>query len=127
MFAPIKLFFLYSMAYTIGYWSHSFNLSANLGSFNRSKISDVVRFGGNRLAEAYGSGTPTDNFTDYALNEYKTEKIVTKEKRGSRTFTSTSGGKTINITDPNVDPSTRVVLKNGEAVSYTHLTLPTIA
>ena len=24
-----------------------------LGSFNRSKISDVVRFGGNRLAEAY--------------------------------------------------------------------------
>ena len=92
-----------------------------LGSFNRSKISDVVRFGGNRLAEAYGSGTPTDNFTDYALNEYKTEKIVTKEKRGSRTFTSTSGGKTINITDPNVDPSTRVVLKNGEVTTVGQL------
>ena len=73
-----------------------------LGSFNRSKISDVVRFGSNRLAEAYGSGTPTDSFSDYALNEYKTEKITTKEKRGSRTFTKTTGGRTINITDPSV-------------------------
>ena len=92
-----------------------------LGSFNRSVISDVVRFGSNRLAEAYGSGTPTDNFTDYALNEYKTEKTTTRVKRGRRTFTRTSGGKTINITDPNVDPSTRVVLKNGEVTTVGQL------
>ena len=92
-----------------------------LGSLNRSKISDVVRFGSNRLAEAYGSGTPTDSFTDYALNEYKTEKITTKEKRGSRTFTKTSGGRTINITDPSVDPNTRVVLKNGETTTVGQL------
>ena len=91
------------------------------GSYNRSVISDVVRFGANRLAEAYGSGTPTDNFTDYALNEYKTEKVVTKEKRGKRTFTKTSGGRTINITDPNVDPNTRVVLKNGETTTVGQL------
>ncbi len=92
-----------------------------LGSFNRSKISDVVRFGSNRLAEAYGSGTPTDSFSDYALNEYKTEKITTKEKRGSRTFTKTTGGRTINITDPSVDPNTRVVLKNGETTTVGQL------
>ena len=92
-----------------------------LGSFNRSVISDVVRFGANRLAEGYGSGTPTDNFTDYALNEYKTEKTTTRVKRGRRTFTRTSGGKTINITDPNVDPSTRVVLKNGEVTTVGQL------
>ena len=92
-----------------------------LGSFNRSVISDVVRFGSNRLAEAYGSGTPTDNFSDYALNEYKTEKTTTRVKRGRRTFTRTSGGKTINITDPNVDPSTRVVLKNGEVTTVGQL------
>ena len=60
-----------------------------LGSFNRSVISDVVRFGANRLAEGYGSGTPTDNFTDYALNEYKTEKTTTRVRRGRRTFTKT--------------------------------------
>ena len=92
-----------------------------LGSFNRSVISDVVRFGANRLAEGYGSGTPTDNFTDYALNEYKTEKTTTRVRRGRRTFTKTSGGKTINITDPNVDPSTRVVLKNGEVTTVGQL------
>ena len=92
-----------------------------LGSLNRSKISDVVRFGSNRLAEAYGSGTPTDSFSDYALNEYKTEKITTKEKRGSRTFTKTTGGRTINITDPSVDPNTRVVLKNGETTTVGQL------
>ena len=92
-----------------------------LGSLNRSKISDVVRFGSNRLAEAYGSGTPTDSFTDYALNEYKTEKTTTKVKRGKRTFTRTSGGRTINITDPNVDPSTRVQLKNGEVTTVGQL------
>jgi hypothetical protein len=95
------------------------------GSYNRSVISDAVRFGSNRLAEAYGSGAPQDNifgnFTDYALNEYKTEKVVTKEKRGKRTFTKTSGGKTINITDPNVDPSTRVQLKNGEVTTVGQL------
>ena len=92
-----------------------------LGSLNRSKISDVVRFGSNRLAEAYGSGTPTDSFTDYALNEYKTEKTTTKVKRGKRTFTRTSGGRTINITDPSVDPNTRVVLKNGETTTVGQL------
>ena len=92
-----------------------------LGSLNRSKISDVVRFGANRLAEAYGSGTPTDSFTDYALNEYKTEKTTTKVKRGKRTFTRTSGGRTINITDPSVDPNTRVVLKNGETTTVGQL------
>jgi len=92
-----------------------------LGSLNRSKISDVVNFGANRLAEAYGSGTPTDSFTDYALNEYKTEKTTTKVKRGRRTFTKTSGGRTINITDPNVDPNTRVVLKNGETTTVGQL------
>ena len=92
-----------------------------LGSLNRSKISDVVNFGANRLAEAYGSGTPTDSFTDYALNEYKTEKTTTKVKRGRRTFTRTSGGRTINITDPNVDPNTRVVLKNGETTTVGQL------
>ena len=92
-----------------------------LGSLNRSKISDVVRFGSNRLAEAYGSGTPTDSFTDYALNEYKTEKITTKVKRGSRTFTKTTGGRTVNITDPGVDPNTRVVLKNGETTTVGQL------
>ena len=92
-----------------------------LGSLNRSKISDVVNFGANRLAEAYGSGTPTDSFTDYALNEYKTEKTTTKVKRGKRTFTRTSGGRTINITDPNVDPNTRVVLKNGETTTVGQL------
>ncbi len=92
-----------------------------LGSLNRSKISDVVNFGANRLAEAYGSGTPTDSFTDYALNEYKTEKTTTKVRRGRRTFTKTSGGRTINITDPNVDPNTRVVLKNGETTTVGQL------
>ena len=92
-----------------------------LGSLNRSKISDVVRFGSNRLAEAYGSGTPTDSFTDYALNEYKTEKTTTKVKRGKRTFTRTSGGRTINITDPSVDPNTKVVLKNGETTTVGQL------
>ena len=92
-----------------------------LGSLNRSKISDVVNFGANRLAEAYGSGTPTDSFTDYALNEYKTEKTTTKVKRGKRTFTRTSGGRTINITDPSVDPNTRVVLKNGETTTVGQL------
>ena len=92
-----------------------------LGSLNRSKISDVVNFGANRLAEAYGSGTPTDSFTDYALNEYKTEKTTTRVKRGRRTFTKTSGGRTINITDPNVDPNTRIVLKNGETTTVGQL------
>ncbi len=97
-----------------------------LGSFNRSKISDVVRFGSNRLAEAYGSGTPTDSFTDYALNEYKTERTTTTVRvntrgGGSKTVQRGSGGNTINITDPSVDPNTRIVLKNGETTTVGQL------
>ena len=92
------------------------------GSYNRSVISDVVRFGANRLAEAYGSGTPTDNFSDYALNEYKTESVLLSTRKTSRgTKKKYSGSRTINITDPNVDPSTRVVLKNGETTTVGQL------
>ena len=92
------------------------------GSYNRSVISDVVRFGGNRLAEAYGAGTPTDSFSDYALNEYKTESRLVSTKKTSRGLKKKySGSRTINITDPNVDPSTRVVLKNGEVTTVGQL------
>ena len=55
-----------------------------LGSLIEVLISDVVRFGANRLAEAYGSGTMTDNFSDYALNEYKTESVLLSTRKTSR-------------------------------------------
>ena len=93
-----------------------------LGSYNRSVISDVVRTGANTLAKAYGSGAPTDSFTDYALNEYKTESRLISTRETSRgTKKKYSGSRTINITDPNVDPNTRVKLKNGEVTTVGQL------
>ena len=93
-----------------------------LGSYNRSVISDVVRTGANTLAKAYGSGSPTDSFTDYALNEYKTERTLVSSKQTARgTRKKYSGGNTININNPNVDPSTKVVLKNGETTTVGQL------
>ena len=88
-----------------------------LGSLNRSVISKVLRAGGDAAAKAYAAGTPDDKFIDNMLNKYKTPEVVTKEKRGSRTFTSTSGGKTLNITDENIDPSTVIQLRNGETTT----------
>ena len=97
-----------------------------LGSYNRSVISDVVRTGANTLAKAYGSGAPTDSFSDYALNEYKTERTtqdvrVNTRGGGSKIVQRGSGGNKININDPNVDPSTRVELKNGEITTVGQL------
>ena len=92
-----------------------------LGSLNRSVISKVLRAGGDAAAKAYAAGTPDDKFIDNMLNKYKTPEVVTKEKRGSRTFTSTSGGKTLNITDENIDPSTVIQLRNGEKTTVGQL------
>ena len=93
-----------------------------LGSYNRSVISDVVRFGSNRLAEAYGSGAPTESFSNYALNEYTTERTLVSSRETSRgTKNKYTGGNTININDPNVDPNTKVVLKNGETTTVGQL------
>ena len=93
-----------------------------LGSYNRSVISDVVRTGANTLAKAYGSGAPTDSFSDYALNEYKTERTLVSSRETSRgTKNKYTGGNTININDPNVDPNTKVVLKNGETTTVGQL------
>ena len=93
-----------------------------LGSYNRSVISDVVRFGSNRLAEAYGSGAPTESFSNYALNEYTTESVLISSRQTSRgTKNKYSGARKVNINDPNVDPTTRVKLKNGEVTTIGQL------
>ena len=50
----------------------------------------------------------------------KQKTTISKNKKKERNKNN-SGGRTINITDPNVDPNTRVVLKNGETTTVGQL------
>ena len=102
-----------------------------LGSLNRSVLSKVLRAGGDGAAIAYAAGTPSDEFIDTMLNQYKTPEVTTTYKRKlnkqqknrgfSETVSVTTGGDTINITDENIDPSTKVQLKNGETTTVGQL------
>jgi hypothetical protein len=102
-----------------------------LGSLNRSVLSKVLRAGGDGAAIAYAAGTPSDEFIDKMLNQYKTPEVTTTYKRKlnkqqknrgfSETVSVTTGGDTINITDENIDPSTKVQLKNGETTTVGQL------
>ena len=86
-----------------------------LGSFNRSKISDLVRTGSNALAVAYGSGEPGKT-TVNDIDTYRTEDRQVTEKTGffgRKTRTKTVKGDKININQEGIDPNIVVQLADG--------------